>query len=200
MSGFDVEELVPLLTNERRDVRLQALQIAAHVVDSTNVKVFCNENVFNNILLSLEQRELRVHSVSLIINMIAAEGHISQTKLLTQKMVDFLSDGKCPIEEINIYLILLTNLTVSEDISGHFINYCTEKGTSQILLDRFLEYDPENVESVNVLADYSEVDVWQYFSSVLCNICRLNEGRRLLLSITTNNMAGCLRQVSWFDC
>lgn len=194
MCDFSVTELIPLLASDRTDVRLQSLQIAAQIVDSTNVSELCKDEVFSSIVTALDHVDLRVHSATLIINIIAEQGDVSQTTLIMEKAVDFLSSN-CPKEHVNIYLILLTNLTIPEDICDHFMTYCTKKDSAQKLIDQFLAYNPQTVEGDDILDDYSESDVWQYFSSVLCNICRVDAGRRLLLSVSTGNMAACLKQV-----
>jgi hypothetical protein len=197
MSDFNIAELIPLLSSKRADVRLQSLQIAAHGVDSTNAADLCEESAFSNIIEALDQPELRIHAATLIINIIAEEGAITQTTLILEKVIDFLKSADCPREEINMYLILLTNLTISEDLCEHFITHCAKTDTSQVLIDHFLAYNPQTVEGEEVLVDYSDTDAWQYFSSVLCNLCRLEGGRRLILSVTTGNMAGCLKQVGY---
>ena len=200
MSEFNVTELIPLLASERTDVRLQCLQIAAQIVDSTNVGDLCEESVFASILSALDVTDLRSHAVTLIINILAEEGEIQQTKQIMEKMIDFLTSKDCPHSSINLYLILLTNLTISEEMCEYVITYCAKSGSCQILMDYFLAYNPQTVEGDEILDDYSEADVWQYFSSVLCNLCRVESGRRLLLAVTTGNMAGCLKQVSASVC
>lgn len=198
MSELNITELVPLLSNQRTDVRLQALQIAAQIVNTTNVVELCEKEVFSSIISALDVAELRLHGVTLISNILADEGNleISQTKLLLERIIDFLTATDCQQSEINLYLILLTNLTIAEDMCEHFINHCAKLNKTQALIDQFLAYNPQAVEEDVVLEDYSESDVWQYFSSVLCNLCRLETGRRLLLAVTTGNMQGCLKQVS----
>lgn len=196
MSEFNVSELIPLLASERTDVRLQCLQIAAQIVDSTNVTELCEKSVFSNILSALDVADLRIHAVTLIINLIAEGGEIQETKLIMEKMIDFLTATDCPQSSINLYLILLTNITISEELCEHCITYFTKTESSQVLIDNFLAYNPQTVEGDEILDDYTESDVWQYFSSVLCNLCRLESGRRLILAVSTGNMAGCLKQVS----
>jgi hypothetical protein len=196
MSDFSVSELIPLLASDRTDVLQQSLQIAAQIVDSSNVAELCDETVFANIINALDHIDLRIHSATLITNIIAEQGEIKQPKLIMEKVIDFLKDSNCCLDKVNLYLILLTNLTIAEDLCEHFMAYSAKTdNAAQKLIDRFLAYNPQTVEGSEVLDDYSETDVWQYFSSVLCNLCRLESGRRLILSVTTGNMVGCLKQV-----
>lgn len=194
MSGIDTSDIIALLRTERTDVRLQALQIAAQILDASFATELCEESVMESLLKCLDIKDLRIHAITLIINIIAEGGDVKAKQLIMEKVVDFLCSD-CFGAEINLNLILLTNLTISEDMSEKFIEYCTQKKISQILIEKFLDYNPQG-ESEEVKADYSESDVWQHFASVLCNVCRLESGRRLfLLSLRTNNMANCLKQV-----
>ncbi len=100
---------------------------------------------------------------------------------------------------INTFLILLSNLTVH-------VTYC------EILMEK-LESDPElyvnfreiienflsnNPQLENDVSDESEwiiTDPWQFTASILCNLCQIQSGRRLVLQQSYNYMPRIVEQV-----
>ena len=95
---------------------------------------------------------------------------------------------------INVLLILLTNTTSSETNSQTFIHYIQRDETKfQIIINSFLDYYPQTENFSG--DDWSLVDSWQHMSSVLCNICRLEDGRKLVLNNNTAILSRLVHQV-----
>lgn len=105
---------------------------------------------------------------------------------------------------LNISLALLNNLTISIEYTELFISkVLVNPQIFQKLLTKFLEYNPQLEEDQEPTVDdqtisYHDIDPWQYFSSVLCNLCRDERIQLYLLNKSTNNMALLLTQVHLF--
>lgn len=99
---------------------------------------------------------------------------------------------------LNISLALLNNLTIPMENAELFISkVLNNPNIFQKLLNKFLEYNPQ-LEEDHEPASFHELDPWQYFSSVLCNLCRDERIQLFLLNKSTNNMVLLSKQV--VDC
>ena len=116
-------------------------------------------------------------------------------------------------ELINLCLSLLCNLTVPEPnaqllVDAHIVNTAPVGEASPLIVvstelmqavEAFLAYDCQLLEeasSSTLTADeWARVDPWQHMASVLCNVARLEDGRRLLLRRSTGYMERLVRQI-----
>mmetsp|Transcript_9046 Transcript_9046/g.13594 ORF Transcript_9046/g.13594 Transcript_9046/m.13594 type:complete len:383 (-) Transcript_9046:52-1200(-) len=185
-------EIFPFLDSDDSNVKSQALTILASVVNETNSSEFCQSNYISKILDCFNNSELCIQTATLLTNIVACGGEFDG-KITIEKVMEILSRD-LNNESIDIYLMLLTNLTTSEDISDKFISTCNKHAPIlQQMIDKFLDYNPQLVEGPGV--EFSEIDKWQHFASILCNICRLENGRTLLLDRSTDNMSRLTRQI-----
>jgi hypothetical protein len=127
-------------------------------------------------------------------------------------------------QQINLCLSLVCNLTITEEHSQIFLNLnlvkeptglFSAKSDFAFALDSFLNYDSQLVEEndtdVDVLScgavignavdsssttiAWEENDGWQYVSSILCNLTRLEDGRSIILKQSTGYMQKLVRQI-----
>mmetsp|Transcript_27805 Transcript_27805/g.26623 ORF Transcript_27805/g.26623 Transcript_27805/m.26623 type:complete len:399 (-) Transcript_27805:51-1247(-) len=128
-------------------------------------------------------------------------------------------------QQINLCLSLVCNLTITEEHSQIFLNLnlvkeptglFSAKSDFAFALDSFLNYDSQLVEEndtdVDVLScgaavignagdssslanTWEETDGWQYMSSILCNLTRLEDGRSIILKQSTGYMQKLVRQI-----
>ena len=79
--------------------------------------------------------------------------------------------------------IVLSNLTIMEEHCAVLL-----EGDIKYLVEKFLAHNPQKE---NQTIDYTKADVaaradpWAYVGSILCNVCRLEGGRKLLLNISS---------------
>lgn len=131
-------------------------------------------------------------------------------------MNHLISSSKKSSRLIDLCLSLLCNLTVTEENSQRFLQkYITleSSGTSTLtsellsLMESFLNYDSQLLEidpvdtdgvSSHLLDskdsdDWGERDPWQHMSSILCNLTRLEGGRKIVLK--QHYMTRLVRQI-----
>ena len=201
-----IQEVLGYIGDDKTNVRAEALKILAHLVDSNTVELFYEPTVFAKIVKCVSAKESMeevINAVILLINLVAENPSVPDEARLVQIVSDVLMENSV-VEYTNTFLMLLANLTVSECACESLLKNCTN--CLQPFMDSYLEYNPQLEDSDR--EDYTEVDRWQYFSNVLCNISRLEEGRRFLLNLSSNNMSRLLPHVcmvpsidlSWLVC
>lgn len=131
------------------------------------------------------------------------------------------------LQQINLCLSLVCNLTITEEHSQIFLNLnlvkeptglFSAKSDFAFALDSFLNYDSQlveenemvdtdvdvssssavignSVDSSSVVNAWEEIDGWQYMSSILCNLIRLEDGRSIILKQSTGYMQKLVRQI-----
>ena len=188
-----IQEVLPFLDDEKSNVRTEALKILAHLVNESNADLFYERSVFAKImqcLSTVDSSEVVVQAAILLINLIAENPSVPEDAGLVEKLMEVLQQNTLD-EHTNTFLMLLANATVSESACHILFRNCSDY--LQPFMEKYLEYNPQ-LEDDSV-QDFATVDRWQYFSNVLCNICRLEEGRRVILNKSSNNMTRLLRQV-----
>lgn len=101
---------------------------------------------------------------------------------------------------INLLLILLNNITTFEDYCHELIQhlenekYQTRKIFDE-LIDDFLNYYPQIEVDDSDTSDWVDADPFQHISSILCNLCRIEEGRKIILNPTKLHMFKLVLQI-----
>jgi hypothetical protein len=110
---------------------------------------------------------------------------------------------------INMCLITLSNLTISEDHSRYFLEAnvddisdgCVAKSNFENIIKTFLEYDSQRNESgLSNDFDFDDeeqvitLDPWAHTSSILCNLMRIDIGRKYFLRRSLNYISLLCRQ------
>jgi hypothetical protein len=201
MSEF--AELLDFLRSDRLDVREEALKVLLHLLQPENSSSF-NTNEMVLLLLNL----MKVPALSLLVmnvfNVMIANGvqeilHAEQ--ILSISLAYLLTSTNATI--IHISLILLTNLTT---VSLDNTELLTEKIFANPLifnqlLGHFLAHNPQ-AESAEPSADGSEfeLDPWQYFGSVLCNLCQKEKVQLHLLNKSSGYLSSLTKQVPHLPC
>lgn len=151
----------------------------------------------------------RLHLLELLTNKLAEETQIDDSKLrsvfeilLTIPIVTSSSteDGK---RIINTSISALCNATVSEPAAMLLLD-CIEPEDSKLnkqfhfIIKKYLQYNPqaEVEETESELIDWTLADEWQYVGSVLCNICQVEKGRKIILKTSTGYIERIAAQVS----
>jgi Domain of unknown function (DUF383)/Domain of unknown function (DUF384) len=136
-------------------------------------------------------------------------------KLLTQSAAQATttSSGSGGAVLVDLCLSLLCNLTVPEPnaqllVDAHVVNTAAADEASPVIVvspeltqavDAFLAYDCQLMEEASSKAltaeEWGRADPWQHMASVLCNLARLEGGRRLLLRRSTGYMERLVRQI-----
>jgi hypothetical protein len=202
MSEF--ADLLSFLQSDRVDVQEEALKVLLHILQPENSSYFNTNEI---ILLLLNQ--MKVPSLSLyvmnVFNVMITHGiekllHADQIIAL---LVTYLLTSTNPTI-INISLVLLTNLTISLENT----EILAEKVLANPLifnqfLDRFLAHNPQaessepsaSVDESGEVETIAEIDSWQYFGSVLCNLCQKEKIQLHLLSKSSNYLSSLTKQV-----
>lgn len=93
---------------------------------------------------------------------------------------------------VEVMLGILTNATITEDNAQSFISYITgaEKQWKQFAdaIEEFLNHNPQ-------LETDTLDDAWSHMGSVLCNLCQVEGGRKLIVSKSAGYMPRLLCQV-----
>jgi len=117
-------------------------------------------------------------------------------------------------EMINLLLSLLANLTINDDNITIFLNHIdidnnNNNSSSNVLrdsfikiIDIFLDYNPhvDNTivkDSNNDINDdtWYNYDPWQHTASILCNFCRIDIGRKIILKQSSGYMEKLILQI-----
>ena len=154
-------------------------------------------------------------SVSDIVRGIVDESMKSQRVALLQLLANKVGESTEPLSEqeckgvfviaiskldndtdsalISIFLSLLTNATISEQNAKNFMKFLatSEKYSNQFqsALDIFLNHNPQ-------IEQEDDVDAWENMSSVICNLCQIEEGRALILKQSLGYVVRLVQQVS----
>jgi Domain of unknown function (DUF383)/Domain of unknown function (DUF384) len=158
--------------------------------------------------------------LELLINKSAENSAAFDSKSLedsfTVCMNHLISPSKKSSRLIDLCLSLLCNLTVTEENSQRFLHkylLLESSGVSTLtsellfLMESFLTYDSQlsEVDSVDTdgsagpsvdstdSQDWGERDPWQHMSSILCNLTRLEGGRKIILK--QHYMTRLVRQI-----
>ena len=115
-------------------------------------------------------------------------------------------------EMINLLLSLLANLTIDDNNISIFLNYIDidNDNSKNVLrnsfiqmIERFLDYNPQVENSIvsndndNIINDdiWYNYDPWQHTSSILCNFCRIDNGRKIILKQSSGYMEKLILQI-----
>jgi hypothetical protein len=189
-----VVEVLGFLNDDKADVRNEAVKILAQLVDSTTVDHFYEKNHFSKLIdcfATQASADLVQNAAILLINIVAEKAPATRDGARLAEIVCGVLKNNSAVEFTNIYLMLLANLTVSEDICASLVQNCFSY--LQPFMENYLNYNPQLEDKS--MQDFSEIDRWQFFSNILCNICRLEQGRKFVLNKTSGNMARLLTQV-----
>jgi hypothetical protein len=118
-------------------------------------------------------------------------------KMLTILLTYLLTSSNSTV--INLSLVSLTNLTIeTEGMSRVLEKIYGNQNILSALLKKFLEYNPqlEGPSSLEGQEGSETTDPWQYFSSVLCNLCRDERIQLFLLNKSTNYISLLMKQVT----
>lgn len=193
-----VVEVLGYLNDDKLDVKNEAVKILAQLVDDTTVDLFYENEHFSKLVDCVANHcsaDLVQNCAILLINIVAEKMPPAvEGAKLAEIMCGVLKNNTVN-DRINMYLMLLANLTVSEDICATLVQNSLEY--LQFFMEKYLDYNPEQESDV---IDYSDIDPWQFFSNVLCNICRLEQGRKFVLNKTSENMSRLLTQVLIYHC
>jgi hypothetical protein len=189
-----VVEVLGFLNDDKADVRNEAVKILAQLVDGTTVDHFYEKDHFSKLIdcfATQASADLVQNAAILLINIVAEKAPATRDGARLAEIVCGVLKNNSAVEFTNIYLMLLANLTVSEDICASLVQNCFSY--LQPFMDNYLNYNPQLEDKS--MQDFSEIDRWQFFSNILCNICRLEQGRKFVLNKTSGNMARLLTQV-----
>jgi ATP-dependent helicase/DNAse subunit B len=92
---------------------------------------------------------------------------------------------------VEVMIGLLANATISEQNAQKFMQFLgTEKYNAQlsVAVNTFLDHNTQ------LEADTTD-DAWSHMSSVLCNLCQIEEGRTLILRQSLNYIPRIIKQV-----
>ena len=110
---------------------------------------------------------------------------------------------------VDLCLVVLSNLTVAEANSETFVKQevriCDESSGDleaskrlQALIDALLKHNPQT-EDVNI--DYgkkeavTEVDPWAHGASIVCNLCRTELGRKMIMKVSNGYIPKIASQI-----
>ncbi len=142
------------------------------------------EIALEDLLLALQQSPGNNMALRLLANKLAednklekmAVGHVIEEVLSQLK----LCAGRSEVE--HLCCIIVSNLTVVEDHCSVLL------GTDvHFLIEKFLNHNPQKE---NQSLDYSKdemaarADPWAHVGSIICNLCRLDEGRKEIMKIS----------------
>jgi hypothetical protein len=194
MAAF--EELADFLKSNRHDLKAETLKVLLHTIDSSNVAQIAEHVViFPEIIKSLEQPPLIEHAANVLTTIVVEGGHISSPEIIMNLLLRPL-EMRDPLHAVNSSLILLTNLTISDENSLLLAHMLVEKpSTINAIMNSFLEYNTQIEEE---LTDFSFCDPWQHWAGVLCNLTRDSMIRSILLKRDYNYVSELSKQVALF--
>jgi hypothetical protein len=99
-------------------------------------------------------------------------------------------------KEINMALCGLNNATSSEPAAEAFLKVLQDDPQQEkmqqclhLCITNFLDYNPQAEADIELTPEEWEVtDGWQHLGSVLCNLCQLEPGRKIILQASTGYM------------
>jgi hypothetical protein len=109
-------------------------------------------------------------------------------------------------QEVNIALCALNNATSSEAAVESFFRLLQDDPQNGKILSclhhcitKYIEYNPQAEADVDLTPEEWEItDEWQHLGSILCNLCQLEEGRKIVLHTSTGYMQRLGHQVKTY--
>lgn len=97
----------------------------------------------------------------------------------------FSQTGGADGRGVSLLTISLMNLTATENAAANCTTLLAEESSSaskafKIALNGYFDYNPR-LESDETSPDWEVIDPYQYVGSVLCNLCQVEAGRRIIL-------------------
>jgi hypothetical protein len=187
----NIRELLQYLSSDRIDIRNEALRILAHSINSDFAAKISTEENISIILNLLKDSRSSADAASVMANIIVENPSCPLQINVMETIIEHFNVSKWnrTSPEIDIYLSLLNNITISEEMSNHFMTLkLKNKDCLQHLLDVFFSYQPQ-------LSDGVIEDSWQHVSSILCNATRVEKGRKIVLNTSLNNLEKILKEV-----
>ena len=197
MSEYTVEDLYNGLCEESfKEHHLMFLQLLVNLAGSNSIDSNTDDNNTNDNSTSNEKGIL--------------------IKLYEYILIKLNNSSSHDNEMINILLSLLANLTIDENNTTIFLNHINVNNDNDKdsnhdnslrkscynIIDNFLDYNPhfENVDNSTDNDNNNEdiwykFDPWQHTASVLCNFCRIDIGRKIILKQSSGYMEKLTLQI-----
>eukprot|EP01041_Mallomonas_annulata_P003186 gene3186-6283_t len=206
MADF-VLELISFLSSDRLDLRQKALEILVERVDAESLLQHSLDisEYLHKLCYCLGDLETAVDSSKLIINILAERTDAVKLINIEPVINCILNLLQKDLKNTNIYLMLLSNVTVDERVTSVFVSHsisklCLDSDLSYLsyMFNMFLEYNlsiESSTEEINGDFLWDTIDPWQYFSNVICNISRIDEGRKYIIQRSNNYIPKLLQQI-----
>jgi hypothetical protein len=157
----------------------------------------------------------RIHLLELLINHFAAENESELSvdkdtfRLMLRILLELIENknNSSSTAVINLALCVITNATVKEGYSTYLLESINEAEANDSspasaltkkfhsTIDLFLSYNPHVEQDLEEGQEWESVDPYQHVGSILCNLCQLEEGRKILLRKSNNYMLKLPSQV-----
>lgn len=185
----EIIEILDYLKSSRLDIKIEALKALAVSITPDNVHIVTTPEVIFEFIQSISNEETRMHSCALLVNILAENSNCP----LQDEMLNILIPLLKHIVETNetdIYLSLVNNLTISEVLCEHFMSL----RDAEYFIQNILKGIDGNSSSHHFL----QPDPWQHALSIICNISRIENGRKILFKESSNNIVKILQQVNFY--
>jgi hypothetical protein len=157
----------------------------------------------------------RVHLLELLINHFATENESELSvekdsfRLMLRILFELIENKNNSSSSgvINLSLCVITNATVKEGYSAYLLEFINEADANDSspasaltkkfhsIIDLFLSYNPHLEQDLEEGQEWESIDPYQHVGSILCNLCQLEEGRKILLRKSNNYMMKLPSQV-----
>lgn len=202
MASF--EDLLPFLNENRNDLKLRTLDVllAQKWDESTLLDILVSDrfNYIPVIFSLLKDGELSLKTSFLLVNILSETHGVLKFVNGIEIIHDILKLLENKNKDSKVFLILLANLTIEEEIAQSFVEVVYYSPTPPVhvheLIESFLNYDPQDEIFFESDDDRLLADPWQQVSSILCNISRLDKGRDVLFTRSKRVIPRLLLQIS----
>ena len=154
-----------------------------------------DEIALEDLLMALQHSPGNDMALRLLINKIGENceiGKAEASRIIEEVLSQLkLCAGSCEVE--HLCCIILSNLTINEDNCSVLL-----ENDFEYLIEKFLVHNPQKE---NQSLDYSkdevvaQADPWAHVGSIICNVCRLAEGRKVILKISSGYIPRIVSQL-----
>jgi hypothetical protein len=225
MATSEFDELLSYMAAPRVDLQEETLKVIIHLLSSSSITsssdssspfhFFSSDAVVHRFIDLMKSPTLVSYILTILNIILVSETSLSSSseadsapvpasrsslspesseKILTIILTYLLTSSSC--STINLSLVFLTNLTIESVAMGRVLEKIYgNQNILSALMKKFLDHNPQLEEASVEGQESFESDPWQYFSSVLCNLCRDERIQLFLLNKSTNYISLLMKQV-----
>jgi len=184
MTSF-VAEVTPFLQSNRIDLKLSSIELLLQLSENPDEIAKMAEKYFLELICKcLSCKDATLKTLQLLTNIVAS--NISFVENLDYGFLINSAESILSTEEnINAFLMLLANLTLSNEFCEFFSS--EDVLAREVLLRLVKSFIDYNVSKESeLIIDWENIDKWQYMSSVICNLSKEQQGRNIFLNPSHN--------------